>query len=76
MDRFEEVFTKLAFVLLAVWVVLAGLGMTTMPGVKKQRMQKSAARRHQKASGVIWAVPVTQAPEAEDSLAFPAAPVM
>lgn len=68
-----DVFAKLAFVLLAVWVVMAGLGMTTMPGTRKQAVKK---RAHHRAKGAIWAVPVVQAPQAEDTLAYPAAPVM
>ncbi len=69
-----DVFAKLSFVLLVAWVVLAGFGMTTMPGARKQSAMKRSKR--QRGSGDIWATPVVQAPDAEDNLAFPAAPVM
>ena len=70
MERYMDIFGKLAFVLLAVWVVLAGLGYTTMPGKTKMPPPKKRGK------GGIWAVPVVTAQAAEDGLAFPAAPVM
>ena len=70
MERYMEVFTKMAFVLLAVWVVLAGLGMTTMPGTVKQQVRGNGKRR---VKGSVWAVPVVSAPSSEDNLAFPQA---
>lgn len=64
-----EVFTKMAFVLLATWVVLAGLGLTTMPGTVKHQPR----RRGRHVKGSVWAVPVVSAPSSEDGLAFPQA---
>jgi hypothetical protein len=73
MEELMKIFGRLAFVLLAVWVVLAGLGMTTMPGTKKQRVQTGARKR---GKGAMWAQAVASAPGAEDNLSFPAAYVM
>lgn len=73
MEELLKTGAKLALVLLAGWVVLAGLGLTTMPGTKKQAVQRA---RHRRAKGNTWAQAVAYAPAAEDSLAFPAAPVM
>ncbi len=73
MERFEVLFTKMAFILLAAWVVLAGLGMTTMPGTKKEKIARAARRR---GYGSVWATPVVAAPNAESDLAFPPAMVM
>lgn len=73
MERYMDIFAKLAFVLLAVWVILAGLGYTTMPSLIRQ--VKTDNRRH-RAGGLIWNTPVVSAPSAEDSLAWPAAQVM
>lgn len=72
MERYIDAFGKMAFLLLAVWVVLAGLGYTTMPGLKQQIKKQ----RKQRAKGSIWQQSVITAPNAEDSLAYPAAPVM
>lgn len=74
MEKYIGVFTKMAFILLAVWVVLAGLGKTTMPGTRKQAMRRRAYK--QPASGLVWNSGFVQAPSAEEGLAFPAAPVM
>ena len=74
MLRYMDVFLKLAFVFLVLWIVLAGLGFTTMPGTVKQAISKK--RRRQGATGNKWASGFVQAPSAEDGLAFPAAPIM
>jgi hypothetical protein len=71
MNELYTTFSKLAFVLLAVWVVLAGLGLTDAPWKKavsqvKRKVETGNAR------GQVWAVPVTQAPMVEDGLAYPA----
>ena len=44
MERYMDIFTKLAFVLLASWVILAGLGMTDMPGSRHKAMSKGKGR--------------------------------
>jgi hypothetical protein len=72
-ERYFVLFSKMAFILLAVWVILAGLGYTSMPGTVKQAVQRT--RRH-RAKGNVWASGFVTAPSAEDSLSFPAAPVM
>jgi hypothetical protein len=66
-EEFYNVAQKLAFVLLAAWVILAGLGMTSMPG------STAPAPRRRRAGGQVWAVPVVQAQSSEDSLSFPQA---
>jgi hypothetical protein len=71
-EKYFVLFSKLAFILLAVWVILAGLGYTTMPGVK----QTVKRIRHKRAFGNKWASGFVTAPSAEDSLSFPAASVM
>ncbi len=73
MQTSMAVFAKLAFVILAAWVVLAGLGMTTMPGAVKAVIKK---QRRPKAKGSVWATPVATAPSAEAMLAYPQAQVM
>lgn len=73
MERYFDVFAKMAFILLAVWVVLAGLGMTTMPGTVKKAIGNRGRRR---VKGQVWAVPVVAAPMSEDNLAFPQTNVM
>lgn len=50
MERYMGIFTKLAFVLLAVWVVMAGLGITIMPGTVKQAVQQPRRRGR----GLMW----------------------
>jgi len=64
-------FSRIALVVLALWVVTAGAGLTTLPGAKKRALQKKI--RRQKAVGAKWNSGFVQAPSAEDNLAFPAA---
>jgi hypothetical protein len=71
LEKYFALFSKLAFILLAVWVVLAGLGFTQMPGYVPPKTPRRA-----RGLGGVWAVPVASAPAAEDGLTFPAAPVM
>lgn len=72
MNELVDVFGRLTFILLAAWVVMAGLGMTKMPG--------DHAAPHPEArpvaAGDIWAIPVVKAPNADNALAYPAANVM
>jgi hypothetical protein len=67
-EQLYVAFSKLAFVLLAVWVVAAGLGLTDMPGTVHQDIQRNGRRR---AKGLVWATPVTAAPNADDDLLTP-----
>ena len=69
MEQIYVAFSKLAFVLMAVWVVAAGLGLTDMPGSVHQDIQRNGGRR--RAKGLVWANPVTAAPNADDDLLTP-----
>lgn len=73
MNELVDVFGRLTFILLAAWVIMAGLGMTKMPGDHTAPAPKP---RRPTAAGDIWAIPVTSAPSADNRLASPAARVM
>ena len=64
MKDFMEVFGKLAFVLLAVWIVLAGLGMTDAPG--KRRKHKGGRQCCQQPNAPRRFVSVTTSDFADD----------
>ncbi len=72
-NELVDVFGRLTFILLAAWVVMAGLGMTKMPGDHTAPAPKP---QRPMAAGDIWAVPVVRAPNADNALAYPAANVM
>ena len=68
MERYMDIFTKLAFVLLASWVVLAGLGMTDMPGSRHKRWANRP--KTPIGTGGRGAVSVVNADYASDDLGF------
>lgn len=72
LEELYSVASKLAFVMLAIWVVMAGIGQTKMPGYHPPHVPNP----RKNAIGTKWGIPVVQAQEAEADLAFPAAPVM
>jgi len=73
MKELMNTFGVLAFVLLAGWALMAGLGLTTMPTSKKKKVvrQMDFAR----AKGQVWAHPVVTS-QMGDDIGTPAAVIM